>query len=331
MEGRYGGVTVRSSAPTPLGYNDVAFAASAIGNFDIAEPPAAVADAYARLLAWKLDLHGVDARSTPVLHGRRVQAINGHRDVGSTACPGRYLYARVPAIRTAAAALQDAADQPPPAPVPSGPELSRDLDGDGRGDLLVRDRESGRLLVLAGRAGPGFADRRPLAVTAGRVDLLAGAGDLTGDGHPDLITRSTRTGLAYVRPGRPGGLFSRPLAESETSRLAGMDLLTGVGDLTADGLPDLVAREAATRRVWLLPGREGSRLGARKPLAVAPTDVAGLVGPGDVTGDGRPDLLVQTQTAGCWCSPGPRGTGSARPRRSPRAGPVATSRWRAPT
>ncbi len=34
------------------------------------------------------------------------QAINGHRDAGSTACPGRYLYAKIPQIRRLAAAAQ---------------------------------------------------------------------------------------------------------------------------------------------------------------------------------------------------------------------------------
>ena len=32
---------------------------------------------------------------------RNFQAINGHRDAGQTACPGRYLYAKIPGIRTA--------------------------------------------------------------------------------------------------------------------------------------------------------------------------------------------------------------------------------------
>ena len=39
---------------------------SAIGNFDIAAPPQAVADAYARLFAWKLSLYNIraDARAS---------------------------------------------------------------------------------------------------------------------------------------------------------------------------------------------------------------------------------------------------------------------------
>ena len=96
---------------------------SAIGNFDIARPPAAVLAAYARLFAWKLSLYNIRA-DNPRIHvkGRYLHAINGHRDVGQTACPGRYLYAKIPYIRTAGPAHPEQprsrgpARQPPPSP-----------------------------------------------------------------------------------------------------------------------------------------------------------------------------------------------------------------------
>ena len=82
---------------------------SAIGNFDIAAPPQAVLNAYARLFAWKLSLYNIRADAPRVyVKNRWFQAINGHRDVGQTACPGRYLYAKIPTIRTADQTLQNA-------------------------------------------------------------------------------------------------------------------------------------------------------------------------------------------------------------------------------
>ena len=60
-EGRYGGVTRAVVGAHTLGYNEVSFAMSAIGNFDIARPPAAVLTAYARLFAWKLSLYNIRA------------------------------------------------------------------------------------------------------------------------------------------------------------------------------------------------------------------------------------------------------------------------------
>src|SRR5690349_11931997 len=96
-EGRYGGVDRAVVGAHTLGYNEVSFAMSAIGNFDIAEPPQAVLDAYARLFAWKLSLYNIRADASGLtVKGKKLYAINGHRDVGKTACPGRYLYAKIP-------------------------------------------------------------------------------------------------------------------------------------------------------------------------------------------------------------------------------------------
>ncbi len=107
-EGRYGGVGSPVVGAHTLGYNEVSFAMSAIGNFDIAAPPQAVLAAYARLFAWKLSLYNIAANAPRVyVKNRWLPAINGHRDVGQTACPGRYLYAKLPYVRTAARSVQN--------------------------------------------------------------------------------------------------------------------------------------------------------------------------------------------------------------------------------
>jgi hypothetical protein len=109
-EGRYGGVTRAVIGAHTYGYNDVAFAMSAIGDFDKARPPRAVLDAYARLFAWKLAIHGVAIPSRRDLGDRVFPAISAHRDAGNTACPGKYLYARMRAIRIRAALVQSGRD-----------------------------------------------------------------------------------------------------------------------------------------------------------------------------------------------------------------------------
>ena len=107
-EGRWGGVDKAVVGAHTLGYNEVAFAMSAIGNFETEKPPQAVIDAYAKLFAWKLSMYGIKANATGLkVKGKTLNAINGHRDVGQTACPGKYLYARIPDIRKEAAAIQN--------------------------------------------------------------------------------------------------------------------------------------------------------------------------------------------------------------------------------
>ena len=161
-EGRYGGIDRPVVGAHTLNYNDYAFAMSAIGNYDIHQPSSAMVQAYGALFAWKLSLHGVDASSTKQWVGSRYfQAINGHRDAASTACPGRYLYAKIPQIRTLAAAAQRGW---------SGRELESDLASTPHPDLIVRRASDGQGFVHPDRwphrlQGPGDASRSPDADT----------------------------------------------------------------------------------------------------------------------------------------------------------------------
>ena len=113
-EGRYGGVARPVVGAHTLGYNDYSFAMSAIGNFETAQPTDVMLRAYGQLFAWKLSLHGVNPASTSQKIGRGTfQAINGHRDAGSTACPGKYLYAKLPLIRQYASSAAPTTPAPP--------------------------------------------------------------------------------------------------------------------------------------------------------------------------------------------------------------------------
>ncbi|HEY5248580.1 MAG TPA: peptidoglycan-binding domain-containing protein [Dermatophilaceae bacterium] len=109
-EGRYGGMDRPVAGAQTLNYNSVSMGVSAIGNFDIAAVPQAMTDAFKRVFAWKFSLNGVPANGTsPVTaYGKYLQRVSGHRDAFSTACPGRYLYAKLPEIRAGAAAIMGA-------------------------------------------------------------------------------------------------------------------------------------------------------------------------------------------------------------------------------
>ena len=149
-EGRAGGVDRPVVGAHTLGYNDYAFAMSAIGNYETARPSKALLQAYGSLFAWKLSLHGIDAASTKQVVGPDTfQAINGHRDAGSTACPGRYLYAKIPQIRTLAAAAQQGWD---------GRQLESNLASTSHPDLIVRRASDGQGFVIPTGGLLGFAN-----------------------------------------------------------------------------------------------------------------------------------------------------------------------------
>src|SRR4029453_13282852 len=107
-EGRYGGLEGTGMGAHARGYNTGAVGVAMLGNYDSLDTTAPMIDAAEAFIAWKFALFHVDPTATatfPGGGGRKVPTIFGHRDVGSTACPGRYGYARLSEMRTGVAQL----------------------------------------------------------------------------------------------------------------------------------------------------------------------------------------------------------------------------------
>jgi len=109
-----------------------------------------------------------------------------------------------------------------------------DLNGDGRTDLAVADRD-GISVLFQNPASPGtFLPRTPISV-GGATSSVAIA-DLNGDGKQDLVaTRWTGVVLVILQDPSVVGSFLTP-----TSYIVGAQpYSSAVGDLNADGKPDL--------------------------------------------------------------------------------------------
>ncbi|GAB2444703.1 hypothetical protein GCM10027062_26090 [Nocardioides hungaricus] len=291
-EGRAGGVDRPVVGAHTLNYNDYSFAMSAIGNYETAKPTKAVIQAYAALFAWKLSLHGVDASSKRQWVGSRYfQAINGHRDAASTACPGRYLYAKIPQIRKLAAAAQKGWD---------GRNLESNLAGSGYPDLIVRRASDGKGVILPTGGLTGFGAGLPAASGIGADDKPVVSPDLTGDGYGDLLVVSP-SGSATVRPGDGNGGFGASVRT--VKGFGGHDLVTAVGDLNADGRNDLVARRTSDGRLDVYLGRSGTRFRLQK-AGTGWDGYTQLIGAGDADGDGRADLIGRDRSGTLWLHPG---------------------------
>ncbi|GAA3591428.1 hypothetical protein GCM10022223_02450 [Kineosporia mesophila] len=121
-EGRAGGLDKAVTGAHAGGFNTNTFGVSVIGNYDVARPTAASINAVARVFAWKLNQYHRDPNGSTQLTsagggtarypaGRTVTlpVIMGHRNTGYTACPGKYLYPYLPAIRSQVTTLMQAA------------------------------------------------------------------------------------------------------------------------------------------------------------------------------------------------------------------------------
>jgi hypothetical protein len=145
FEGRAGGIDQAVVGAQAQGYNSHSTGIANIGTFTEVGQTDAALDAMAKLIAWKLPLHGAPvsgevvltsgggdlnryASGTPVT----LQRISGHRDGDATECPGTALYAQLPELRRRTAAIAPAAQaasvtltmDPPAAAVAYGDPLA---------------------------------------------------------------------------------------------------------------------------------------------------------------------------------------------------------------
>ncbi len=106
-EGRYGGLDRGVIGAHARGFNTGSFGVSVMGNYDTVDISSTALETVARVIAWKYDVHGIDraAGRTMTANGKRINTLTAHRNVGSTACPGRYLYGRMGQLRNRVAAL----------------------------------------------------------------------------------------------------------------------------------------------------------------------------------------------------------------------------------
>jgi hypothetical protein len=110
FEGRFGGMDRPVIPGATRGFNTGSVAVAALGDYRVTPPSSATIVAFERLLAWRLDVAHVSPIGDAWMLSRgndrypegkwvRFRAIAGHRDAGSTSCPGERLYRWFGSIR----------------------------------------------------------------------------------------------------------------------------------------------------------------------------------------------------------------------------------------
>jgi hypothetical protein len=121
-EGRAGGLENRVIGAHARGYNTGSFGVSVIGNFDHIRPPRAALDAVAQVIAWQSRVYDIDPEGwTNGGSGAWHRTILGHRDVGSTSCPGTHFHPLLGDVRADAAARMSSSGSSEPAPTDPDP------------------------------------------------------------------------------------------------------------------------------------------------------------------------------------------------------------------
>lgn len=286
-EGRYGGVGRPVVGAHTSGYNSNSFAMSAIGNYQTKKPGPNMLKSFGKLFAWKLSQHGIAVRSAQKIGNKTFQAISGHRNAGSTACPGRYLYAKLGRIRTLAAGYQKEM---------GSRQLQVNISGSAVPEIVARDASTKRLSVIS--IGTPFALGAGVAVggqLAG-ADLVVVAGDVTGDGRPDLVVRDQATQDAFLVAATASGLAD-PVALGDV--LAGLDSVSAAGDINGDGYPDLIGHDAQSSELLLFPGTAARTYDAPTVLSSS-WSYRLTTFAGDLDRDGSPELIAVDAAGRVW-------------------------------
>lgn len=94
-EGRQGGLDRAVIGAHAAGANTGSTGISVLGNFEGTDPNPQILAALDRVVGWKAGIHGIDTTATVTRTindtTRTYSTVVGHRDVGSTACPGRIM------------------------------------------------------------------------------------------------------------------------------------------------------------------------------------------------------------------------------------------------
>lgn len=165
-----------------------------------------------------------------------------------------------------------------------------DYNKDGSIDLAVPHREGGQCLIYFNDGRAGFAATKPFGPpnTAART---AAAGDLNGDGWPDLIVGDERMGsFVHLNDGKGDLLPGVPLGEKKLVPYA-----IAIHDMNRDGKADVVIGYVEA------PGSVFFNDGAgRQFTQVRFGDGKGVVyglALGDLNGDGDPDIAAARSDA----------------------------------
>ncbi|MFI6009579.1 FG-GAP-like repeat-containing protein [Streptomyces sp. NPDC051243] len=185
-----------------------------------------------------------------------------------------------------------------------------DLTKDRCNDLLVR-MPDGTLRRYTGKCAGGAYSPTGGYTALGsgwqQYNVLTAPGDLTGDGRTDLIARQASTGDIYLYADNGAGGFKGRV--KIRSAWTGYTHITGAGDLGGDGFGDLLAR----RTDGTLFRYDGTGAGQFKDRVTVFTSWGkgynAILGVGDITGDGRADLLVRDTSGNLYRNNG-KGNGT---------------------
>ncbi|MFI6661806.1 FG-GAP repeat domain-containing protein [Streptomyces sp. NPDC050523] len=178
---------------------------------------------------------------------------------------------------------------------------------------LNKDRCNDVLVRMGDGSLRGYKPKCGLALTTSTAytklgtgwnayNVLTSPGDLTGDGRPDLLARKASTGDIYLFAAKSDGTLAA--GKKIRTNWTGYTKIVGAGDLNGDGIGDVLARDKAGT-LYRYNGTGTGLLKDRvKVFSNWGASYNAIVGVGDITGDGKSDLVERDSAGGLYRNSG---------------------------
>jgi large repetitive protein len=158
--------------------------------------------------------------------------------------------------------------------------LQRDLNGDGKKDIIVVNQGSNDVSVLLGKGDGTFLPQKTFA--AGKAPVSVVTGDFNRDGKIDIAVASS-AGVSVLL-GNGNGTFQAQKTYSATGPMTSLV----AASMRQDGISDIIGIDSATQRFVLLPGVGNGTFSA--PVVYPLDRVPWQMVAGDFNHDGATDL-----------------------------------------
>jgi len=175
----------------------------------------------------------------------------------------------------------------------SGSSARCDFNGDGKTDILWRNKSTGQNVVWL-MNGTAFSSYVWIETVADTNWEIVGTGDFNGDGKTDILWRNKSTGqnVVWLMNGTTYSNYTELLQVPDTNRQ-----IVGTGDFNGDGSTDILWRNKSTGQniIWLMDGTTYSNY---TEIQQVPDTNRQIVGTGDFNGDGKTDILWRNKSTG---------------------------------
>lgn len=169
--------------------------------------------------------------------------------------------------------------------------LAADATDDGLVDLLVSRPYSPEIQVFVGDGTGDFTVGQSIVLPGGGQSFTMAVGDPTGDGVPDLVVSDPTLDRVLVYAGEPQA--QKFQSSATILEIPGAPAACSLGDLNGDGRDDIaVSAYLANRFVVVTSFVPALGTTTYTSTSVVAEGRASLTTIGDVTGDGRNDLIA---------------------------------------